>query len=184
MDGRGQVLFSRPRAWAVVFVVVLVAGPVWIASSRPGDTVAIPPAPRAGAPAPAFEAATLGGGTIALGDLRGQVVVLNLWASWCTPCRAEMPALERVWQRYARDGLVILAVNQGEDAATVREFVREHDLTFAVALDPREQVGRQYALVAYPTTLFIDRDGVIRKVVRGGPMPEALVEDQVRALLE
>lgn len=179
-----QMLFRRPRTWAVMFVVVLVAGPVWIASSRPDDTVDIPPAPRAGAPAPVFDAATLDGATVALADLRGQVVVLNLWASWCAPCRAEMPALERVWQRYADDGVVVLAVNQGEDAATVRDFVQEHDLTFPVALDQREQIGRQYELVAYPTTLFIDREGIVHEVVRGGPMPEALIESQVAALVE
>ena len=179
-----QPIFSRPRSWAVVFFVLLAAGPAWIAWSRPDDTLAIPPAPRAGAPAPAFSAATLDGESVALADLRGQVVVLNLWASWCAPCRAEMPALERVWQRYVDDGLVVLAVNQGEDAATIEAFVAEYDLSFPIALDPREQVGRQYELVAYPTTLFIDRDGVVRNVVRGGPMPEALVESQVKALLD
>ncbi len=175
--------FSRPRTWAVVFLLVLVAGPAWIVFSRPEEVI-IPPAPRKGAPAPAFEAQTLDGATVRLDDLRGQAVVLNLWATWCPPCRAEMPALERISARYADAGLVVLALNQGEDAETVRAFVEEHALTFPIALDPREQVGRQYELQAYPTTFFIGRDGVIREVVSGGPMPEALIEDQVKRLLE
>lgn len=175
--------FSRPRTWAVVFLLALVAGPAWIAFSRPEEVV-IPPAPRAGAPAPAFQAQTLDGPPVSLDDLRGQAVVLNLWATWCPPCRAEMPALERISARYAGDGLVILALNQGENPDTVRAFVEEHDLTFTIALDPREQIGRLYELQAYPTTFFIGRDGVIREVVSGGPMPEALVEDQVKRLLD
>lgn len=174
--------FRRPGSWAVLFLAALIGGPLWIAGSRP-EPVVIPPAPRSGAPAPAFEVTTLNGDTLALADLHGQAVVLNLWATWCPPCRAEMPALERIGQRYADEGLVILALNQGEDPATIAAFVQEHGLTFTIALDPREQIGRLYELEAYPTTFFIGRDGLIRSVVQGGPMAEALIEDQVRKLL-
>lgn len=178
-----QSIFSRPGSWAVLFVVALIAGPVWIVYSRP-EAIVIPPAPRAGAPAPDFEFQTLDGDTILLSELQGQAVVLNLWATWCPPCRAEMPSLQRIGERYAGDGLVIVALNQGEDAATVSAFVQEHGLTFIVGMDSTEQVGRMYELQAYPTTFFIGRDGVIRDVVQGGPMSEALIEDQVRRLVD
>jgi thiol-disulfide isomerase/thioredoxin len=125
----------------------------------------------------------LQGGATTLSQLGGQVVVVNLWATWCPPCRAEMPALERVWRQYRDQGLVILAANQQESTARVATFVEQYDLTFPVLLDREGSVGSLYRLRAYPTTYFIGRDGIIHKVVIGGPMSEALIASSVAKLL-
>jgi thiol-disulfide isomerase/thioredoxin len=122
---------------------------------------------------------------VQLSGLRGQSVIVNLWASWCPPCRAEMPALERVYKANRDRGLEILAVNttfQDSEAAAA-EFVQEFGLTFPIALDRTGEVSRSYLLRALPTTFFIDRDGVIRKVVLGGPMSETTLQTAVEELL-
>ncbi|NDJ75451.1 MAG: TlpA family protein disulfide reductase [Chloroflexi bacterium] len=174
---------THPRTWRILFIVILLGGGAWMWVSRPAPGRDIAPAPRTGAPAPAFSTETVDGEAVRLGDYDGQVVVLNLWATWCPPCRAEMPDLEAVWQRYADDGMVVLAVNQNESASDVAAFRTEYDLTFPVALDRAGDVGRLYETSTFPTTYFIDRDGVIREVVHGA-MPAAMIESLVRDLLE
>jgi peroxiredoxin len=165
---------------------ILILGGVWTWQGQQPDvegaqtTRAIP---RAGFAAPGFTLETLDGETRTLSDLQGQVVIVNLWATWCPPCRAEMPALERVWQEYRDDGLLVLAINQRESANRVRAFVDELGLTFPVLLDRDGAVGFRYQLRAYPTTFFIDRDGIIRDVVLGGPMSEALIASKVSELI-
>ena len=178
-------LFREPRTWQRFFVGVLLLGGAWLWLSRVdvGGSTAAAPAPRVGAPAPPFTAVLVDGGPIALSDQIGQVIVLNLWATWCPPCRAEMPALERVWQRHRDEGLLVLGLNQQESAERVAAFRAEFALTFPLALDPTGEIGRRYLLTAYPTTYFIGRDGTIRDVIYGGPMPEALIESRVTALL-
>lgn len=180
-----STLFYRPSAWRLTMLAVAVLGVAWMIATRPGDDAPpIAPAPRQDAPAPAFTATTVDGGPVALSDYAGQIVVLNMWATWCSPCRAEMPDLERVWQRYRDDGVVILAVNQGESGAKITSFRDEFGLTFPLISDREERIGRLYQLDAYPTTFFIGRDGVIRRVVYGGPMPEAFIESAVQDMLE
>jgi thiol-disulfide isomerase/thioredoxin len=125
----------------------------------------------------------LAGGTVRLSELKGKVVVLNFWATWCPPCRAEMPALEQAQSALGSKGLLVLGVNQMEDASVVASFMRSINLDFAIALDANGAVSRAYRVSALPTTFFIDRDGVIRDVVYGGPMTRALIESKVAPLL-
>jgi peroxiredoxin len=141
--------------------------------------------PRAGFPAPDFTLPTPGGETLRLADLRGQVVIVNLWASWCLPCRAEMPALEAVYARQQARGLTVLAVNSTfqDQAEAAVKFAAEMGVTFPMLLDTDGAVSRRYLLRALPTTFFIDRRGVIRSVIIGGPMSPATLESQVELLL-
>ncbi|HEX9617450.1 MAG TPA: TlpA disulfide reductase family protein [Anaerolineales bacterium] len=136
--------------------------------------------------APDFTLDLLEGGQVTLSDLRGQVVMVNLWASWCPPCRAEMPAIEKVYRSYKDLGLVVLGVNttfqDSESGASA--FVNQYGLTFPIPLDRDGSVSSRYALRALPTTFFIDREGVIRSVVVGGPMSEALIQSKVEDLLK
>jgi peroxiredoxin len=179
-------LVENDRAWTAILVGAAMLGLVAIAWGRVPGTVA-KEAPRAvaqeGFAAPDFTLIDLQGGSTTLSQLAGQVVIVNLWATWCPPCQAEMPALERVWRQYRDQGLVILAVDQQEPAGRVATFVEQYDLTFPVLLDADGAVGRLYRLRAYPTTYFIGRDGIIREVVIGGPMSEALIASTVTRLL-
>ncbi|HRE28375.1 MAG TPA: TlpA disulfide reductase family protein, partial [Anaerolineales bacterium] len=115
----------------------------------------------------------------------GQVVIVNLWASWCGPCRAEMPALQSVYESLSAEGLVVLAVNSTaqdtEEAA--RAFVTEHALTFPVLLDREDSVSQAYRLRSLPSTFIVDRQGVIDSVLIGGPLAEAVLRSKVADLL-
>jgi len=132
--------------------------------------------PDVGTAAPDFTLRTLAGDTVRLSALRGRPVLVNFWASWCGPCRSEMPAIIEVHRAHGDAGLTVLAVNlrDQERERDVRRFVDELRIPFAVPLDARGKVRRAYRLRAVPTTVFIDTAGVIR-MVRPGPLtPEAL----------
>lgn len=119
--------------------------------------------------APDFTLQSLGGKEVSLADFRGKPVVLNFWATWCGPCRQEMPFLQEVSEdlEWTERGLVVLAVNLGEAAAAVREFTDGNGLTFTVLLDSNHEVGTQYNTRYIPTTYFIDKDGIIRNIKIG-----------------
>ncbi len=168
---------------------LLILGILWIflSADRSGaSTNGLIPAPRKGFLAPDFTLETISGKTYTLSTLRGNVVIVNLWASWCIPCREEMPAIQRVYEEYKDRGLAVLAVNSTvqDEVTAVDAFVAEFGLTFPVLMDYDGAVSRLYHLVALPTTYFIGRDGVIRKVTIGGPMSESTLRITVESLLE
>ncbi len=165
-------------------VLLLIVGLAWIAATRTsGPVVAGTPAPRPGFLAPDFELRTLEGSTIRLSDLRGRPVVINFWATWCPPCRTEMPAFVREYERYRDRGLVVLAVNQAEQPETVAAFRDAFQLTFPILLDPYMEVSEQYEIRFLPTTFFVNADGVISDMVTGG-MSEAAVRARFQRLME
>jgi peroxiredoxin len=111
-------------------------------------------------PAAAFAVATPDGGTLRLADVRGKVVFLNFWATWCEPCLEEMPAMERLSRAYRDRGLVVLALSADrEGASVVKPFLKRHGLTFPVGLDPDQSVARLYRVWALPSTFIVDRAG-------------------------
>jgi peroxiredoxin len=113
-----------------------------------------------GQPAPEFSLSDLAGRTVRLGSLQGRVVLLNIWATWCEPCRQEMPAMQALYERLGGPDFEMLAVSadQGSDETVVR-FVREYGLTFPVLRDPELQVAGRYRVTGYPETFVIDRNG-------------------------
>jgi len=141
-----------------------------------------------GEPAPGYAAPTLDGDTLALEALRGRVVLLNVWATWCAPCRVEMPALDRLYRQYRDDGLVVVAVSvdAGSDAARlVRRFVADLGLAFPVLLDPAGTVQDRFGVNGLPTTFLIDRTGRIRARLLGpAAWDRPPHTDDVRRLLE
>ncbi len=182
-------LRDRTR-WSALLILVFLLGGGWIQISRVPSAESAdgtpPPSPREGFSAPDFTLELLGGGAVTLSELRGRPVVVNLWASWCPPCRAEMPAIERAYQDLKDEGLVVLAVNttyQDSEAAAAA-FVAEFGLTFPVALDRNGAVSSRYQLRGLPSTYFIDRDGVVRSVVVGGPMSEGLIRAKIEEILK
>jgi cytochrome c biogenesis protein CcmG/thiol:disulfide interchange protein DsbE len=125
----------------------------------------IPPASGAGQPAPAFTAMDLDGKPVALADLRGKVVVMNEWATWCEPCRGEIPQLEALYRQYAPQGLVMVGVSVDAfgTAGDVRDFAREHDMTYPIWLDPDKRFATQFGTMGVPETFVIDRLGRVRR---------------------
>ncbi len=110
---------------------------------------------------PEFTASTITGDPVILSDYRGQVVMLNFWATWCPPCRAEMPSIARAYEEYQDQGFVVVAINNGETVAQITPFVQQLSLPFPVVLDTDVRLQNQFAISGYPTSLFIGRDGEV-----------------------
>jgi peroxiredoxin len=137
---------------------------------------------RAGFEAPGFSLPDLDGVTHDLASYRGKVVFLNVWATWCPPCREEMPSMNRLHERYAREGLVVLAVSQDEGPKEgVEAFARGLGLTFPILLDPEGVVPPRFGVTGYPETFLIDRAGRIVRHVVG---PADWFSDGARAEIE
>lgn len=168
---------------SLLMVIIIGGGLVWLGRVQdPADLVG-KPAPRSNAPAPNFTLVDLDGNTHSLSDFHGRPVIINFWATWCPPCRAEMPDLQRVYENYQDDDLVILAINNDEPPDVIIDFVEEYDLTFLILLDEGLDVTRLYEVQAYPSTFFLDRAGRIRYDTYSGPLTESYVESIVLELL-
>lgn len=144
------------------------------------------PVAEVGRAAPDFLLETPQGGTLRLSDLQGQPVLLNFWATWCPPCREEMPELVAAYKRYRAQGLVIVAVNLQEADEKVLEFALEFGLAFPLVIDRTSQVGEVWRLDGpvrgIPTSYFIDASGIIRSRYFG-PMPEEAIEEGLALIL-
>jgi peroxiredoxin len=125
------------------------------------------PATLTGAPAQSYTVPGLSGKPDSLANYRGKVVLLNLWASWCAPCRSETPALERLYRDDRARGLVVIGVDQGESPAAAAAFAHEMALTYPILVDENQQYGNTYAAVGLPTSLIITRDGHIARGIDG-----------------
>jgi len=136
--------------------------------------------------APDFVLEDLNGHTVRLFDFRGKVVFINLWTTWCEPCRVEMPSMEALYQRLRDDGLVMLAVNADANGREAVElFVRKLGLTFPVLLDPDGVVPGRYGATGYPETFIVDRDGrVVAHEIGPQDWSEVRFEKALRVLME
>jgi len=143
---------------------------------------------RAGAPAPAYAAVDLAGDSLSLSDLRGEVIVLNLWATWCHPCREEMPALQALHERFSGEGLHVVGVSiDGRSSADlIPGFLEEVGVTFRILRDPQERVVRAFTTMGVPETFLIGRDGTLlhRWVGAFDPLAPEHVERIEAALAE
>jgi peroxiredoxin len=135
--------------------------------------------------APDFTLRSVAGTNLRLQEQRGQVVLVNFWATWCGPCRQEMPHLNRIYDKYRASGFVLLGVNIDDDPRAAADLAAKLGLRFPVLLDTDKQVSRAYDMSAMPATLLIDRDGRVRHIHRGyRDGVERTYEEQVRSLLK
>jgi peroxiredoxin len=142
-------------------------------------------APVSGGPAPDFTLRTMEGRNLRLQEQRGRVVLVNFWATWCGPCRQEMPLLNQIYQKYHASGFELLGVNVDDDTRNAQAVAAKLGVNFPVLLDSEKKVSRLYDLNSMPSTVLIDRDGKVRYVHRGYSSGyEALYEKQIRELLK
>jgi peroxiredoxin len=133
--------------------------------------------------APDFRLRSFAGGVLALSDFRGQAVVLNFWASWCIPCREEMPILERVWREFRHRGVAILGVDAADDFDDAAAFLKRLQITYANVYDPEQNRLQTYRVTGLPTTVFLDTHLRIRAQVAGGYVAESGYQ-QLRAQIQ
>jgi cytochrome c biogenesis protein CcmG/thiol:disulfide interchange protein DsbE len=154
-----------------------------LASNEPDRSIEEALAEGEREPAPALELPRLSGGSVeSLGDYRGQVVVLNFWASWCKPCRDESPLLQRWHERMEKHHATVLGVDAFDEIGRARAFVSEYGLTYPMLRDGAGKTRESFGIIGFPETFVIDREGRIAAVARG-PVGEEFMREQVAPLL-
>jgi peroxiredoxin len=156
---------------------------LWVIAAGALATSSISAGPMSG-PAPNFNLRAKDGGEVSLADLQGQVVMVNFWATWCGPCRQEMPHLEALYQRYSDLGFTLLGVNVEADSSGADKFLKETPVSFPILFDPKSEVSKMYDVIAMPSTVIVDREGNMRFIHHGyKPGYENEYQTQIRALL-
>lgn len=135
--------------------------------------------PAAGMPAAGFSLTDLYGKAHSLEQYKGKIVLVNFWATWCKPCTSEMPAMQTVYDQLRDKDFVVLAVNELEDEAKVREHIQQYNHTFPVLLDRENQVANQYGVFGLPVSVFIDQQGVVQEYIKGGLLTERKIQEIV-----
>ena len=170
-------------AVAVIIAILAVPGCTTSAQDITNGRQPGPPAPselpataEIGRLAPDFTLIDLEGNRVTLSDFRGKVVFINFWATWCPPCRAEMPEIEAVYQEYKNQDVVVIGVDIRENESEVRQCVEEDDFSWIFVLDTTGAVSASYAITAIPTSFFLDEEGVIQSA-QIGPMTGRVMEE-------
>jgi cytochrome c biogenesis protein CcmG/thiol:disulfide interchange protein DsbE len=176
----GTLLFFT--ALNVVLVVVLVNRLTAAHHIISGAAIA----PLVGHPAPDFTLSTWNHPTqpdIRLSSLKGKPVVLNVWASWCAPCKSEVPTFQAAWERHQNDGIVFLGIDYNDAAADAQHFLQQYNVTYPNGPDSSGTISVNYGVSNVPSTIFIDRSGtVVRKIL--GPVDAQTLEDEIQQLLK
>ena len=169
---------ARSRWLVALGLFAVGAAVVWV-FERPPEPIA------RGGPAPAFAAPLLDGrAPVSLADQRGQVVLVNFWATWCAPCQAEMPAMQRLYEQLREEGFELLAVSVDDEPTQVASFRDRLGITFPILLDPDEEVSRLYQTTGYPESLLIDREGrLVERYVGEREWDAAAYVERIRRLL-
>lgn len=156
----------RNAALAAIFVFVLFSG----------SAQAVSPSAIIGKPAPAFDLEKPDGGRISLASLKGSVVILTFWATWCAPCKVEMPTLEEAYKKHGGKGVTVVGVNFQQEKPQIKKFTESNKLTFPIAMDVDGKTADAYNIPGLPTTFFIGADGVLAGYHEGIVKPELLEE--------
>ena len=151
-------------------VLALTCGMAWAMGSR---------VPVVGTPAEDFALVGLDGKEQRLSQYRGKVVLLNFWATWCKPCTTEMPAMQTTYDKLRNKGFVVLAINELEDDAKVRQHITQYGHTFPVLMDRDNKVANQFGVFGLPVSVFIDDKGVVQEYIKGGLLTEQKINEVV-----
>ncbi|MBK5280630.1 MAG: TlpA family protein disulfide reductase [Nitrospiraceae bacterium] len=135
--------------------------------------------PAVGMQAEDFRLTDLAGKEQSLSLYRGKIVLLNFWATWCKPCTTEMPAMQASFDKLRDKGFVVLAVNELEDDAKVREHIKQYGHTFPVLMDRDNKVANQFGVFGLPVSVFIDREGRVQEYIKGGLLTEQKIDDAI-----
>ena len=199
--GRGGRGLLRRVTFPLLVIAAIVAAIWWLEQSSDGDVsptgerygpTALPVAlqapgievsPKEGSLAPDFLLERLEAGELRLSDFHGRAVVLNFWATWCAPCRKEIPQLVDAYDRYEAGGLIVIGLNLQEGKSIVGSYAEDFGMNFPIAIDRDGEVGDEYRLLGLPTTFFIDREGIIRSIFTG-PFQEKAGDTEVRGAIE
>jgi peroxiredoxin len=154
--------------------LILTAGMLILHTTSADDSVSVAGAAQVGTRFGEFNLADLNGGRVRMADYVGRPVILNIWATWCPPCQAEMPALNTYYQAHQKEGLVILGINAGETREQAAAFAQSHGLTFPILLDPAEKLEDAAHINDYPTSILVGRDGLVKAVHIGMLTPDII----------
>ncbi|MBW6473880.1 MAG: TlpA family protein disulfide reductase [Anaerolineaceae bacterium] len=177
-------IFNKISLFSLLLIFLTSVWVLFTIATNQEKSVEIYSAPQKGFIAPDFVLNDLSGNEYQLSNLKGNMIIVNVWASWCKPCQYEMPALQKIYEKYKDRGLILLAVNNTyqDNYADVLDFVSENNLTFPILLDLDGFVSTQYQVQALPSTFFIDKTGKISEIIIGGPMSETLIESKIKEL--
>lgn len=183
MKNKNQDILIR-----IFSIILLLSSAVWIILTTIQTTArdqSILFAPQIGFLLPDFELNGIEGENHQISDYKGKPIIINFWASWCKPCEAEMPALQKMYQKYSSD-VVFLTINSTnqDNLVNVQNFINKFQLKFPVLLDQEGSVNSLFQVQALPTTFFVNSYGIIQEIIIGGPMSEVLLEIRIKKLVE
>lgn len=181
-------LKSRTFAVLIFFTLLNIAlGTIlWTSLTTPSQSIhGAAFIPLVGHSAPDFTLTpwkSLSGQSIRLSALKGNLVVLNIWASWCDPCKQEAPTFEAAWRKYQARGVLFLGVNDRDRQQAAQQFLQTYSITYPNGPDPSEEISAAYGVNGIPTTIFIDRSGIVARTILG-PIDAATLEAEIQQLL-
>jgi len=190
----GLIMTTVPKAILPVILTLVLLVTSCSAGSEPPDGKS-PAAPDGKSPtapvegtqvgnqAPDFQLQNVDGQTVSLSNLRGKPVLINFWATWCSPCRSEMPYIQEIYEEWSNKGLEVLAINKGESSSKAEEFMQSYNLSFTMLLDTKQATAQKYNIIAIPTTFFIDKDGIIREKIIGAFQNKTQIEKRLSKII-
>lgn len=181
-SARRQTFFRSPVFLLAIGMILILAGVGALVLSGSGDRAQAASSEARHDPAPAFSLPTVTGDRLALADYRGQYVLVNFWATWCPPCRAELPDLVAYYEDHAAEGFMLIGVNEQEAPALVTNYLTQSRLDFPVVLDSDGGVMQQYGVTGMPSSFLVDPEGQIVRMWTG-MITRATLESAVTPLL-